>query len=100
MTTNPFDEIVDLLNHRFEELLHRVEHLERTSTKRMEEYTTTLVTLDSPYLTRKEAAKLLRCSTSTVDLYRRNGKLVPARMGGDQGRKVLFTRDSVVSLLN
>ena len=53
---------------------------------------------ERPYLTKSESAKLLRCSISTIDNYRREGKLTRVRLGGDQGRKVLFHRQQVLAL--
>lgn len=98
MINNSFEELEELFNNRFgliEELLGDLEekldhHSQILSSREFGE--------DSPFLTRKEAAKLLRCSTTTIDNYRRSGKLTRARLGGNQGRKVLFLRDEVLKL--
>ena len=98
MTANPFFEIVELLEQRFNELKQRIDSLEEQHQTHLRELANNLGNLDSPYLTRGEAATVLRCSTSTVDHYRRTGKLPRAILGGDQGRKVLFLRDDVLKL--
>jgi len=98
MAVNAFNDIVQLIDQRFDELLQRIDCMERNSEARMREYANQLLESDSPYLTREEAAKVLRCSLSTIDNYRRTGKLPRSKLGGSQGKKILFLRDDVLRL--
>lgn len=48
------------------------------------------------FLTTKEAAKILRLSSRTLEAMRRNGKGPPfTRMGHDQNAKVVYGRNSI-----
>jgi len=46
-------------------------------------------------ISKKEAAKLLSCSQSTIDNYRRDGQLKAQKLG----RKVLFRRGDVLAVV-
>jgi len=48
------------------------------------------------YLTKKEAAQLMKCSVSSIDNMRRQGKLTPFRMGD---KTIRFDRDELMGLL-
>lgn len=46
------------------------------------------------FLTKKQAAKLLACSPSTIDNFRRSGKLTPVYLG----KTVRFKRSEILAL--
>lgn len=48
------------------------------------------------FITKKEAANILRCSQSTIDNYRRNGKLKSHKIG----KSVLFHREDVIAIVS
>jgi excisionase family DNA binding protein len=48
------------------------------------------------FVTKKEAAELLKCSTSTIDNYRRAGKLTRYHLG----KSVKFKKEDVLALAN
>jgi excisionase family DNA binding protein len=96
--SNPFEELRDFMENRFCELAKTLGHVESTLSSHSQLLSSREFGEDSPFLTRKEAAKLLRCSATTIDNYRRSGKLTRARLGGNEGRKVLFLRDDVLKL--
>ncbi|HMO39890.1 MAG TPA: helix-turn-helix domain-containing protein [Saprospiraceae bacterium] len=50
------------------------------------------------FMTKRQVAKMLSCSTSTVDNYRRAGKLTPYYLG-EKYRAVRFKRKEVLGLL-
>ena len=98
MPSNPFQDIFTELDQGFKDMAKRLDAIDAKVQGLYEGQRTKDLANGSPYLTRKEAACLLRCSTSTIDNYRREGKLPPARLGGNEGRKVLFLRDDVLKL--
>ena len=52
----------------------------------------------SEFVTKREVAKMLSCSTSTVDNYRRAGQLKPYYLG-QKYKSVRFKRAEVLALL-
>ena len=55
-------------------------------------------TNEPEFLTKKQVAKMLNCSCSTVDNYRRSGKLKPYYLG-QKNSTVRFSKNEVLELI-
>lgn len=85
--TNPFEELDKRLS-AIESILHEISTREPIVQVKQDEPD------PEQLLTKKEAAKLLKCSTSTIDNYRRAGVLVFTKLG----RSVKFRREDILAL--